>query len=253
MTGPVGSRGVVLLLLASLVSAAVVKDPKDLCSWKDPARDKCFQGAVQKLIPHLVKGLPKYGIFPIDPLHIDLLDLSHAPGRTLDVRHKFMNVDLIGLKSGIIDAVRIDRDANTIEIDATLKEPFKLKGNYVSVGKVLTLPVNGAGPFEITLYDMKATLKYKGHQEKKKGKMHMRMDEVHFPLKVSKMHVNFKNLFKGNAQISDAINTALNENWEDVLEDMKPSFETAIGQAFKEITNRALVKIPISDLIKDFA
>lgn len=55
----------------------------------------------------MILGLPKYGVFPLDPLHIDILDLSDAPGKTLNVKHKFKNVDLFGLGSANVNKVRL--------------------------------------------------------------------------------------------------------------------------------------------------
>ena len=61
-----------------------------------------------------------------------------------------------------------------------------------------------------------------------------------------------KTYFYFNSILGDALNNVLNENWEPILEDMKDSFEGAIGSAFKEIGNRIFSKVPITDLIKDY-
>lgn len=42
----------------------------------------------------------------MDPLHMELLDLSDKPGKLLNVRHKFHKVDMAELGSAVIKNVR---------------------------------------------------------------------------------------------------------------------------------------------------
>uniref|UniRef100_R4G4A0 Putative juvenile hormone n=1 Tax=Rhodnius prolixus TaxID=13249 RepID=R4G4A0_RHOPR len=206
-----------LTLIASVVyilSTPVQGGQPELCSLSAKNLPQCLITAIQNVIPILVKGIPRYGVYPMDPMHIDTLDLSNSPGKTLNVKHKFTNVDLQGLSSAVIRHVRLNPKTVEIDVNAILSKPVVLTGNYVSQGKILTLPIRGGGKFNITLINMRAALKMRGHQTTKNGKVHVMMNSV------------------------------LNENWESVLEDMKPSFEEAIGSAFKEFANRIFNRIP---------
>ncbi|CAH1401516.1 unnamed protein product [Nezara viridula] len=223
-----------------------------ICSLKDKNLEKCLVNSVQGVIPVLVKGLPKYGVFPLDPLHIDILDLSDAPGKTLNVKHKFKNVDLFGLQSTNVRKVSVNKKKTEIRVDAIMKEPITLTGFYESEGKLLSFPIKGDGRFNITLVNLKAALTMSGHEIKKNNKIYIHMDTVRFPFTVDRLLLNFENLLKGNKEISESLNNILNENWEPILDDMRDSFESAIGAAFKEIANRVFSKVPVSDLIKDY-
>ncbi|XP_014280969.1 protein takeout [Halyomorpha halys] len=223
-----------------------------ICSMKDKDVEKCLVESVQEVISVLVKGLPKYGVFPLDPLHIDILDLSDAPGKTLNVKHKFKNVDLFGLGSSNVKKVSINQKKTEIKVDAIMNEPIILTGFYESEGKLLSFPIKGDGRFNITLVNLKAELTMSGHETKKNDKVYIRFDTVRFPFTVDRLVMNFENLLKGNKEISESLNNILNENWEPILEDMRDSFEAAIGAAFKEIANRVFSKVPISDLIRDY-
>ncbi|XP_014244330.1 protein takeout-like [Cimex lectularius] len=241
----------IIALAASQVLGQGGKDQIPICSVKDKELSKCLLAAFRRVHPYLVKGIPKLGVFPIDPLHIDLLDLSNAPGKTLNVRHKFMDVDIEGLASADIMRARYDIKKQEVDIDATMKKPFILRGKYQSIGKVLSLPIRGSGRFNITLHNLKSVLKMKGHEVMKNGKKYAHVDVVTFPFQVDKMELYFEDLFKGNKQISDTLNNILNENWMPILDDMKESFEEAIGSAFQQISNRALSKVPLNELLKD--
>jgi len=45
--------------------------------------------------------------------------------------------------------------------------------------------------------------------------------------------------------VDDGLNVFLNENWELLFEELKPSFEDALGQIFKDITHRVFSKLPL--------
>jgi len=46
----------------------------------------------------------------------------------------------------------------------------------------------------------------------------------------------------------DSMNSILNENWEVLLEELKPAFEEAVGAIAQDIVNKALQKTAYSDI-----
>lgn len=64
----------------------------------------------------------------------------------------------------------------------------------------------------------------------------------------SKFYLNFTNLFNGDKALGNTMNTFLNDNWEDILKELKPSIDDAFGQIFRNIINNSFSKIPHGDL-----
>lgn len=45
--------------------------------------------------------------------------------------------------------------------------------------------------------------------------------------------------------LDEGLNTFLNENWQIIFEELRPAFEQAFAQIFKEMTHRVFSKVPI--------
>lgn len=60
--------------------------------------------------------------------------------------------------------------------------------------------------------------------------------------------MNFTNLFGGNSQLGLNMNTFLNENWMDILDDLKMTIVNGFGEVFQTIINHVLNNFPYKDL-----
>lgn len=63
-----------------------------------------------------------------------------------------------------------------------------------------------------------------------------------------RLYINFGNLFKGDKALGDNTNKFLNENWEDILNELKVNLYDAFGQVVESLINSAFSKIPYKDL-----
>lgn len=60
--------------------------------------------------------------------------------------------------------------------------------------------------------------------------------------------MNFDRLFNGDQALSDSTNIFLNENWMDILKELKPVLTKAIGGIFKAIADPIFIKFPYDEL-----
>lgn len=60
--------------------------------------------------------------------------------------------------------------------------------------------------------------------------------------------MNFDNLFNGDQALSDSTNRFLNENWKEILRELKPVLTEAIGGIYKAIGDPIFRKFPYEDL-----
>lgn len=60
--------------------------------------------------------------------------------------------------------------------------------------------------------------------------------------------MQFDNLFGGDKALGAGMNQFLNENWEDILNELKPVLKKAIGKIVKGLINPIFSKFPYNDL-----
>lgn len=104
--------------------------------------------------------------------------------------------------------------------------------------------------------------------DKDNGKGHMKIDKVKMDFEVTRfvylkfnkstlsifryifrLICHFTNLFNGEKVLEDSINRFLNENWKDILEEIKPAVSKTIGNVYMNTINKIADKIPYNDII----
>lgn len=64
--------------------------------------------------------------------------------------------------------------------------------------------------------------------------------------------MNFEGLFNGDKTLSETTNVFLNQNWSDILRELKPVMTKAIGAIYKAMADPIFSKFPYEDLfLKD--
>jgi Haemolymph juvenile hormone binding protein (JHBP) len=69
----------------------------------------------------------------------------------------------------------------------------------------------------------------------------------------SRLYVQMDNLFNGDKALGDNMNMFMNENWQDILNELKPAFSEAIGQILENIINNVFSKFAYSEAWLDTA
>lgn len=64
--------------------------------------------------------------------------------------------------------------------------------------------------------------------------------------------MNFENLFNGDKVLSDTTNQFLNQNWKEILNELKPVLTKTIGDIYKAISEPIFMKFPYEEIfLKD--
>lgn len=63
-----------------------------------------------------------------------------------------------------------------------------------------------------------------------------------------RMWMNFTNLFNGNDQLAKNMNKFINENWREILDDLKETIVDAFGSVFIKIINHVLNTFSYSEM-----
>lgn len=193
------------------------------------------------------RGAKDFGVFRIDPLFMSSLNIEQGSGAVAVDLH-FKDLNIYGFKNGRVPAVKADVDNFKINVSLAAPDGITLKGNYKIDGKVLVLPIKGEGKCELSLANVTAEVEIVGKQLTKNGQIYVEVMDFKFTFNTTRLKSKFENLFNGNKELSAQMNVFLNENWNDILQELKPAVQDAFGSAFHEITNRIFAKVPFDSL-----
>uniref|UniRef100_A0A0K8SNB3 Protein takeout n=3 Tax=Lygus hesperus TaxID=30085 RepID=A0A0K8SNB3_LYGHE len=244
------------LVVVSLCVVAVTGERKKLpaelkvCKRNDPNVNECVKQAIQDAIPRFKDGVPDLGIEQLDPFFLGdiALDKKKHDGSPVDIDLSWNDVVITGIKSAKVVSVVADWDHNLVSIESTLTDPIDIKGKYNIDGMMLILPIKGSGDFDCKLEGFKAHIKIHGVPQEVDGKKYMMVDRMVFTFDTKHAFIDHKNLFNGDKILGDAMNAFLNENWRDIVDELKPAIEAALSSHFQPVVEKVFNVIPIDEI-----
>ncbi|XP_044764566.1 circadian clock-controlled protein daywake-like [Coccinella septempunctata] len=210
------------------------------------ASDKvCLKDAIEDGIRKLEKGLPSFGLVPLDPLVIP--EMAIQAGSIVNVQQHYRNVTVTGTKDITLSDAYIDLNKGVLFI-AMSYPAFQLDADYNMTGRVLVLPVVGQGKCRINLDKPRPTYKAKFDIFQRKGKRYGRITSQEYHVNAGFARYYFENIFKGDKRLGEEINKVLNDNWKEIYDELVPSYEAAIGSWLSSIANRFFARVPINEI-----
>ncbi|XP_050443505.1 protein takeout-like [Adelges cooleyi] len=219
------------------------------CKRADPEVNTCIQRALQRSIPHLVKGIPLLDLLPIEPLFITHMDINQSSG-PLIIKLNFKDLNIHRLSSVKIISLKSDIDKFTFNIKADFDEPLVIDALYKVQGKIIILPIRGEGRSNLTLTGVKATIEARGKPIMKNNEKYMELDYLNLKFSTSHLHVKLDNLFNGDKFLGNNMNQYLNRNWRDILKEVQPDVEATLGSAFQSIGHQFFSKLPYNQIFR---
>ncbi|KAK9504722.1 hypothetical protein O3M35_010989 [Rhynocoris fuscipes] len=207
--------------------------------------NECLKGAIENAIHELGDGNPSLGVLPMDPFHFDAITINQGTG-PVSIKLDYSDLDVTGLKNIKVNVVR--NDWQQMDIETVIPTQLVLEGKYRIDGKVLVLPISGTGHCKIIFDNYKAKSHLKFKEFEKNGKQYYELSAFDFDFDADNVHIQFDNLFNGDKALGDNMNAFLNENWREILQELKPAISRAFGAAFREVGNRVFSKVPINDI-----
>lgn len=112
------------------------------------------------------------------------------------------------------------------------------------------MPVQGNGDSNLTLLNSESTIKFTGKPVNKNGKVYMQTEDLKFTVQPKKMIVQFGNMFNGDPLLGPTTNSFLNENWEDIYRELRPSVEAAFGEVIRTLINNVFASLQYKNAFK---
>lgn len=209
----------------------------------------CISAIITDVVGRVGNGHPGLNLPPIDPLHVKAINIAQGAESPVSIKLDLMEQDLIGLKDIKVHSVRgfeTNPEGQVFSVNATAPQ-VQLVGNYKINGRVLVLPIQGQGRSNLTLENVKINLKYITQSIQKNNKLYIQAKKFRFSFETNRLHIFLENLFNGDKRLSDNMNLFLNENWRDILHELKPSIEDAFSQIIGSLVNTVYARIAYSD------
>ncbi|XP_041784693.1 uncharacterized protein LOC121600295 [Anopheles merus] len=238
---------IALLLTVAIIgtgSAAKFPNAFSRCKQED---GNCLLEAVTATFRNFHKGVPEIGLVPLDPLRIDKMDIVQGDG-PINIVLNFKKVDLSGFREAQIKKIN-GFTSNPTKMEMNLLVPVaSLVGGYRINGKVLILPIQGEGNSNMTMVNCDISLKWTGKLVEKSGQQFYQVDKFKVHFDTSRFYMDFSNLFNGDKALGDNMNVFLNDNWQDILKELKPAISAAFTKIFQAVVSNVFNKVPYNEL-----
>lgn len=191
----------------------------------------------------------------LEPYHIDYIESDTIGGAdNFVLKSSVKDMKIYGFGKTEVKRIRTKFDKNSFAIRAEAAGfggAVKLLGQYTMKGKILVLPIDGAGKCNVTLVDPTVRIDIRGNYFQKEGETYLNATSVDIKIKPKKAIFYFENLFKNDKKLSDTINSFMNENWELVVENLIPGYEKRLGPVFKDETNKIFNNVPMKKIFPE--
>ncbi|XP_045472956.1 protein takeout-like [Harmonia axyridis] len=212
------------------------------CSPESPNFSECAIQHGSGAIAFLVKGDKAYGIPSFTPFKVTFVSVD-ANGLKMNLSN--------GLFSGIenLKLNKYSLDQENKKIYTTLTGPLILFEFDLSTGgKLANLPIDGDGHGWTKIYNGNFSHNYEYSVVEKNGKHYLQFGKDEVIIEPGSMEWNIQGLFNGNKQLGDSLNSVLNENWKELLQQFGPVISEVYGSIAKEVLRKLYDRIPIEEI-----
>lgn len=80
---------------------------------------------------------------------------------------------------------------------------------------------------------------------------HLKVKDLFVEFNIGTAEIHLDDLFDGNNELSEAMNSFLNDNWQTVLNEVRPAIEDSIGNIVQGITGRLFDEYTFDQLLPE--
>lgn len=217
------------------------------CAVSDPQLGECLRLAVEDAFHKMKDGVSSLGVLPVDPLKVERIKIDQGTG-SVSLNMDLRNITIFGLAQTTMTNYSADL-ANGILLTESLTPTLRMEFDHEVSGRILLLPIRGAGPGTIIMTGLRTDHYLKSvPKTKKDGKMYWNMQEYQVKFNPKGISIDLQGLFGGEGRLGEQLNSFLNQNARVIFDEIGGAFEEAFGAVFKEITSRVFNKVPFNDI-----
>nr|CAD7406855.1 unnamed protein product [Timema cristinae] len=119
-----------------------------------------------------------------------------------------------------------------------------VESEYDLSGKILILPLVGSGEARLRLSNVTTKVRCDLEFPKVNGREIMYLKTMQVEFLVRGLHVYLGNLFNGNKVLGNTLNSFLNKNSQEVLNELKDPLSESLAEEFRDLMNSAYTHLP---------
>ncbi|XP_003703683.1 take-out-like carrier protein [Megachile rotundata] len=242
---------VALVAAAFVLSAIAVELPSTfkVCDRSLPEKEyyDCISKSARDAIVSLAGGMKAFKILPLEPLAVDSVKIGESQG-SVTLRQEYKNIKLHGLTKNLeIKNYHIDWDKCLLSSDS-LNPQVDFVADYKVDGRILLLPVRGAGKSNITMYNLRTHNDIHCEKYQKNGETYLRVKKFDVKFSPSRVTLRFENLFDGDTLLGEQMNNFINQNSDLLFKELQAPYEETFGLVFAKISNEIYSRIPFNKI-----
>ncbi|CAH0719900.1 unnamed protein product, partial [Brenthis ino] len=180
-----------------------------------------------------------------DPLFVEKIE-----GNLSTLKYTLYNSTIVGSKNCEIKNFKANKDETAVQLELHCSS-ITLMGDYDTNGRLIALNVEGHGGYSIISGKYKITIDFElTKAQGKDGKTHLAIKNFKIKCEgLSANKYNFKNLFNGQKELSDALDKFIDDNWKEVDSFVEEPAWTAIIKKVILHTNDYLKDVPLENIV----
>ncbi|XP_054726326.1 uncharacterized protein LOC129236131 [Anastrepha obliqua] len=223
------------------------------CRINDPEFVKCSTTSIQKLMDQLGKGIPEVNavIGPFDPLKVKEIQFAQDNQGAVTLHANLTEMVAIGLSKLVIKESKVSKKDYSWETKIYIPK-LRLEGQYKMAGKILLIPLNGAGHMFIEIEKLNILMRTKTRLYEKGDFTFYNVTKIRMDLTPGGVKTNFENIFNGNSkEVERSTNLFFNENWREFFEALRPLITETVETTLLDILQKIFHLIPANFFVED--
>ncbi|XP_017480867.1 PREDICTED: uncharacterized protein LOC108370117 [Rhagoletis zephyria] len=223
------------------------------CRINEPEFVKCSTSSIQKLMDQLGKGIPEIMevIGTFDPLKLKPIQFAQDNQGAVTLHANLTEMVATGLSKLVIKESKVSKKDYSWETKIYIPK-LRLEGQYKMAGRILLIPLNGAGHMFIEIEKLNILMRTKTRLYEKGGFTFYNVTKIRMDLAPGGLKTNFENIFNGNSkEVERSTNLFFNENWRDFFEALRPLVTETVETTLLDILQKVFHLIPANFFVED--
>ncbi|KAF5285657.1 hypothetical protein FQR65_LT13087 [Abscondita terminalis] len=239
-------NSVVYLCTLIVIASCEIPGYIQICHRDDPNLASCINNSITVLKPHLRDGIPELDVPPLEPLHLDAVDLKTGNEATR-IAATISNMKIWGPTSFIIQELKPNLSKNIFRFRALLPQ-LNIIGQYKSDARILFLNLKGEGPAYVNITNYRFDCKLKGNKIVKNGEEYLEFEKMKLKIEIGNSSIRLDNLFNGDPVLGKATSDVVNENSDLFMNEILPNLQQALSEKFTTIANKITLRFTYKEL-----
>ncbi|XP_060649034.1 uncharacterized protein LOC132786509 [Drosophila nasuta] len=223
------------------------------CRIQEPDFTNCSTRSIQGFLNEVIKGIPEIeeSFGPIDPMKQDQLTFTQADRDVAIISTNLTNLEIRGFGKMVVKESRVNK-TDFSWMDRIYIPRMRMDGNYKMIGHILLVPLRGSGRMFMELDDLEIQMTAKTRLYEKGGYTFYNVTEAKAKLEISRLKVNFENLFNGsNKQLESDTNQFFNDHWQEFFEAMRPLIVETVERTLLDLLKKMFNVMPANFFVED--